>query len=258
MIRTSALAVSALLVLFHVPVASAADIDVPGETMGEMVFEEPPQIPVFTWTGAYAGVQLAYGFGRERTTAALPGGALRTGLSPSGAVGGGHIGYMLSTQSLPALGPAFAGAENAGVVGLEADIDGTRIDAHKRDVPPVGAVATRSDVEGSIRGRLGVASRRVLVYATGGVSFAAYDTKAGGANATHTRVGPTVGGGIEYALLNTLSLRAEYRYTDFGRFTDTASVGGVPVPLDRHDTVTRLQAGVSYRFGSPVTPAATD
>ena len=258
MIRSTTLAVSALLLLSHAPVAGAADIDVPGETMGEMVFEEPPPIPVFTWTGAYAGVQLGYGFGRERSTAALPGGALRTGLSPSGVIGGGHVGYLLSTQSLPALELAFAGADNAGVFGLEGDIDGTRLAAHKRQVPPIGAVGTRSDVEGSIRGRLGVASRRVLVYATGGVAFAAYDTTAGGASAAHTRVGPTVGGGIEYALLNTLSLRAEYRYTDFGRITDTSSVGGVPVPLDRHDTVTRLQAGVSYRFGSPVTPAAAD
>jgi outer membrane immunogenic protein len=44
-----------------------------------------------------------------------------------------------------------------------------------------------------------------------------------------------VGGGLEYAITDSISARAEYRYSDFG------STGG---QYDRHQTL----VGVSYNF----------
>ena len=66
---------------------------------------------------------------------------------------------------------------------------------------------------------------------------------------SHTRVGYTVGGGIDYAFTNNVSVRAEYRYTDFGSFTDnlTNSTGGV-INVSHRETDNRVQAGVSYKF----------
>ena len=72
---------------------------------------------------------------------------------------------------------------------------------------------------------------------------------------SHTRVGYTVGGGIEYAFTNNLSVRAEYRYTDFGSFTDNLanSTGGL-VNVSHRETDNRVQAGFSYKFDT-FTPA---
>ena len=90
------------------------------------------------------------------------------------------------------------------------------------------------DIQGSIRGRLGVAWDRVLIYATGGVAFGGINTDItvfgtdffgtpvfGSGNRSTTRVGWTVGGGLQYAVTNNWSVRAEYRFTDFGRINQT-------------------------------------
>ena len=113
-----------------------------------------------------------------------------------------------------------------------------------------------ADIQGSARGRLGIAVDRALFYATGGAAFAEFkDTYIGAAGAglatpSHTRVGYTVGGGVEYAITTQWSLRAEYRYSDFGSFGDP--VGVVIVP--RRETMQRAQIGFSYKFDTPVVP----
>lgn len=221
----------------------------------------PPPIPVFTWTGLYVGGQAGYEFGHSNalaTASATGGGLAAVGASPSGFIGGGHVGYNVSTQSLPFLG-GFGGA--SGVFGIEGDVDGSNY----RSSYALGGIGNtnRQDIQGSVRGRLGVAVDRVLFYATGGAAFGSlrndYVNSINGATDTfnHTRVGYTVGGGIEYAITNNWSLRAEYRYTDFGSVTDnlgSATGGGVNV---RHrETDNRVQGGFSYKFDtfSPIAP----
>ena len=115
-------------------------------------------------------------------------------------------------------------------------------------------------MQSSVRGRLGVVYGRALFYATGGVAVAeiinTYDTRAFGggyASLSDQRVGWTVGGGIDYALTYNWSLRAEYRYSDFGSFIDKSSIlsGGAFFPntnLNRHLTPNQAQAGFSYKF----------
>ena len=65
-----------------------------------------------------------------------------------------------------------------------------------------------------------------MIYATGGVAFGGFNTDAHGFEArssvfrecslSNTRVGWTVGGGIQYAVTNNWSVRAEYRYSNWG------------------------------------------
>jgi opacity protein-like surface antigen len=50
----------------------------------------------------------------------------------------------------------------------------------------------------------------------------------GSSGILQTRAGWTVGGGLEYAVTNNWSVRAEYRYSDFGRYTDFP-FAGVPI-----------------------------
>ena len=229
------------------------------------VFAPPPPIPVFTWTGAYVGVQAGYEFGRSNALASstLTGAGLAAGgSSPSGFIGGGHIGYLFSTQSLPVIGNPFGSLRGVGgVVGIEGDVNG----ATYRSAYPVGGFtdAARENIEGSVRGRLGVSVDRALFYATGGVAFGGLrntftNPLTGGVDQlSRTRVGYTVGGGVEYAITNNVSLRAEYRFTDFGAFNDLlANAAGGGASVRQRETDNRVQGGVSYKFDafSPIAP----
>ena len=220
----------------------------------------PPPIPVFTWTGLYVGGQVGYQFGSSNAYLSDRAGAglVSRTTKPNGIVGGGHVGYNFSTQSLPLLNGFGTGFGGGGlVVGIEGDVDGSNYKANYL----LGGInnGVREDIQGSARGRIGLAYDRVLFYATGGAAFGdLHNTYANtinglGDSSTHTRVGYTVGGGIEYAISNNWSLRAEYRYTDYGSFTENlaASAGG-GANVRHHETNNRVQGGFSYRFETPV------
>jgi outer membrane immunogenic protein len=207
----------------------------------------PPPIPVFSWTGFYIGGQVGYAFGKDNA------GIVATGpysTNPNGIIGGAHVGYNFSTQSLPMFGGVFG---SGGVIGVEGDVDGS--DYRRAIALPGGATANiRNNIQGSIRGRLGFAVDRALFYATGGAAFASFNTNyltaLGGDSLSSTRVGWTVGGGVEYAITNTWSLRAEYRYSDFGSFTNFAPASGFGL-VRHHETENRAQVGFSYKFDTP-------
>ncbi len=235
----------------------------------------PPPIPAFTWTGLYGGLDAGYAFGNDNVFATVPGTAATANYSvgrPDGVVGGGHIGYNFSTQSVPFIGQ-FAGAFSGvpviggfggtgGVIGIEGDVRGLSYRSSSLIAGIPGTLEThRNDLQGSIRGRLGIAVDRALFFATGGAAFATFrngynDGVGDVATLTNTRVGYTVGGGIEYAFTNTLSLRAEYRFEDFGRYTQTfaAAAGAVPVNFTHRDTENQVTAGFSYKFDTTVAP----
>ena len=232
-----------------------------------------PPIPVFSWEGFYVGGQAGYAFGRDGTLATLPavapivnavggfpGLAVAQTFSPSGVIGGGHVGYNVSSR--PFFGSLLG---SAGIVGIEGDVDGA--DYHKTVFgPPFGLSGSdyaklRSDIQGSVRGRIGIAFDRALFYATGGAAFAdfktSYSVTGVGFDAfSHSRLGYTIGGGVEYAFTDHIALRAEYRYSDYGSFTDTlvnsSLIAGTTVR--HHETMNRVQAGLSYLFSTPPAP----
>ena len=251
MIKTFLLSTVALAAM----AGTAAAADLPSRR-APPVYLPPPPIPVFTWTGLYIGGQVGYEFGRSNglATASVGGaGIAANGSSPKGVIGGAHIGYNFSTQSLGFGTPGFLGGGL--VLGIEGDVDGSNY----KSTYALGGLTdyTRQNIQGSVRGRLGVAVDRALFYATGGVAFGDLgNSYVNGINGlgdsiSHTRVGYTVGGGVEYAFTNNWSIRAEYRYTDFGTFTDnlaTSTGGGVNVR--HHETDNRVQAGISYKFNT--------
>jgi len=121
---------------------------------------------------------------------------------------------------------------------------------------------TSADVQGSIRGKIGVAWDRLLIYGTGGVAFGGFSTSFqlvatnvpifASANASTTRTGWTAGGGIEYAVANNRWVFAEYRFTDFGSLRDTFLFNELPVGAffngSRRLEENQVQVGFSYRF----------
>lgn len=227
----------------------------------------PPPIPVFTWTGLYIGGQAGYEFGSDADNAQafnVLGQRAAYRNNGNGIVGGGHVGYNFSSQSLPGFGGALGTGAGGVVFGIEGDVDGSNTHRNGNVLVPGFLASTRQDIQGSIRGRVGLAVDRILFYATGGAAFGSietsYDNRANGFgydHYNHTRVGYTVGGGIEYAITPNWSLRAEYRYTDFGTFTDNliyATAGTTAVR--HHETDSRVVGGFSYRFDTILPIAA--
>lgn len=193
-----------------------------------------PFVPAYSWTGLYLGGQIGYGWGTDTLTV-FPFG-FGTNFSPNGVLGGAHVGYNFQMNQF--------------VAGLEGDVEGTGI---SRKFSPGGVLySTQIPVQGSIRGRLGVALDRVLLYATGGAAFAGFDTSYTGFGynaSSQSRAGWTVGGGIEYAVTDNWSVRAEYRYADFGHLTDfTPFVFGPGSTVTHHETENAIRAGFSYKF----------
>ncbi len=260
---------------------------------GSAALAAPPQpVPLFSWTGLYLGGQIGYAWADDAANAtsfvpgtpgtpgtpavlvpncdfppgspqciltpavpATPGTpgtsalflSAPSGTKPQGVIGGAHVGYNLQI--------------NQWVIGLEGTVDGTSVS--KTVFIPFGITSTnREQVQGSIRARAGVAFDRVLLYATGGAAFTGikntYSFGLAGPlflneSISKTRAGWTVGGGLEYAVTNNWSVRAEYRYSDFGSTTDYpfaalfAPMGGL-LSVRHHLTQNQVQVGFSYKF----------
>src|ERR671912_1712784 len=136
-------------------------------------------VPVFTWTGFYAGVNAGWGW-RDDDRAPVflaPGPGIPAGLAGTlvfsnnndgGFTGGGQIGYNYQIGSF--------------VVGVETDIQYADTDQNQDVVflPAAGFAGTfvpgvfnsnAPEWWGSVRARLGVAFDRVLVYGTGGLAY---------------------------------------------------------------------------------------
>jgi outer membrane immunogenic protein len=212
--------------------------DLPNEK-GPPVYAPPP--PQFTWTGLYIGAQAGYEWGN--TSASLvtdPGNAFiapAAGVSPSGVVGGGHIGYNYQFSQF--------------VIGIEGDVEGTS--ASSSALEAGGATfSENNEIQGSVRGRIGWAWDRVLIYGTGGVAFASVrDSSTFGPfvdSETTGRTGWTAGGGVEYALDPNWSVRAEYRYTDYGTYDLALPTTGAGDAARLHNTDNRAEIGFSYKF----------
>ncbi|MHB2209969.1 outer membrane protein [Methylobacterium sp. CM6257] len=281
---------------------SAFAADLPRRAAPPPVFTP---VPVFTWTGFYAGFNAGYGFDASSNRAngfvqtagspiaITPAGAfvpavltpgssiLYSRNSNEGFSGGGQIGY--NWQLTPGSGA---------VIGFEADaqyldfgrrrqsflLTGAPGPAFGAFVPTNGLLSTL-DFFGTVRGRLGYAFDRTLVYATGGFAYAtgdqgarvAFQNFAGSRSSFVT--GWTVGGGVEYALptdswLNffrssavTVKVEGLYVNLDQGRNSGLPLVGGlvtpaglVPVfnnvPLRNNNEFAVVRAGLNYKFGT--------
>ena len=146
-------------------------------------------------------------------------------LPPEPLLGGGQVGCNWQSGNW--------------VFGIEGDADGQRWSSSRILGPgqvtpliPGDVYDIRSDWQASVRGRIGYAWDRTLLYATGGVAFTNVRAgsnfiAAGGFPATvafdsKNLVGGTIGAGVEYAVTNNWTLGVEGRYTWYGRQTFNA------------------------------------
>ncbi len=187
----------------------------------------------FSWTGFYVGINGGYGWGKSNWTA----GAITTGdFNVKGPLVGGTLGYNLQT--------------GAWVFGLEADADADAswIKGSTTVNCGGGGCETSNRWLATGRGRIGYAWDRFLPYITGGV--AGGDIKMGAVNGTvsetKTKLGYTVGGGVEYAFLGAWSAKIEYLYVDLGKASCSAATCGLTTDVKFNANIVKL--GVNYRF----------
>jgi outer membrane immunogenic protein len=205
--------------------AWAADLAVP-----------PTAAPVpYSWTGLYLGLNAGYSSASlTETLATSASGSGSTKLS--GAIGGAQIGYNYQTGGV--------------VLGFEADLDGSM--ATKSIVAGISSGTAQIPWVGTLRGRIGYAFDRFLLYATaGGAATQLISTvnvgAIGTASTTFTHGGWTAGGGLEYAMTDSLSARLEYLYFDTGSI-NVAQVGPPFVTVTGHLQDNLVRFGVNYRL----------
>ncbi|MFE1599345.1 outer membrane protein [Methylobacterium sp. ID0610] len=198
-------------------------------------------VPVFTWTGFYAGFNAGYGFDTGSNSGpTVLGVGPATGLvfaptviafqnrnSTDGFVGGGQIGY--NYQFTPGSGV---------VIGIEADAQYADFGRDRNRFLATGPLAAQAvfnptgisglDYFGTVRGRIGYAFDRVLFYGTGGFAYGGGGGRDfGTANRDDFQTGWTAGGGVEYALPTDSFLNF------FRSSAVTLKVEGLYVNLDR-------------------------
>jgi outer membrane immunogenic protein len=209
------------------------------------------------WTGLYVGAHAGGTWGdvdvRDTTGGVTPG---PFSYDVDGAFGGGTVGYNLQYQSF--------------VIGIEGDLG--YMDASGAGVIPSSNPAAHQDItlDGGFysvaAGRLGVAFGDTLIYAKGGWAY--YDGEAGQkttnpgyvTNPTGAFDGWAYGGGIEYMIARSWSIKAEYLHFDFDTEEgDQTSVSDPPIGFvykNEHDVeVDTVKVGINYKFGARDEPA---
>jgi outer membrane immunogenic protein len=183
--------------------------------------------PIYNWTGFYAGINGGYGWGDSTWD------GFASSTDVSGGLVGGTVGYNWQVGAL--------------VFGVEGDIAWSDIRGSFTNANCPAGCETRNSWLGTARGRLGYAADRFMPYVTGGAAFGEVKVNPTGfAGTSDTRVGWTVGAGIEAAIARNWTAKLEYLYVDLGDVGCSALACGLPTNVDARFNVVR--AGVNLRF----------
>jgi len=204
--------------------AVAADMQVPA-------YKAPmPTVLPPTWTGFYFGGHVGGGWGTkelsisEREEVAFP-------ANVNGFLGGVQAGYNFQTGWV--------------VLGIEGDFSWADIKGSSFE----GLFAAKTNWTATLTGRIGGTVDHALLYLKGGIAWAhdkySFDFIA---NATETRTGFVVGGGIEYAFTRNWSGKVEYNYMDFGNKDVNFCVKSECEALSVLQRLHQMKVGLNYRF----------
>jgi len=216
--------------------AFAADLPLPGPVPAAPAAYSPLLEPVFSWTGFYAGINGGYAFGTTNWYDSSFG--LGTGdFTAKGFLVGGTVGANYQSGAI--------------VYGVEADADWSNLDG------TVGAACTfvatcetKGDWLATVRGRMGYAWDRLLVYITAGAAFGNVQAGLqGGTFVSSTQIGWTGGVGVEGAFAPNWTARVEYLFVDFANASCTTACDplfGTTTTVSLNESIVR--AGVDYKF----------
>jgi opacity protein-like surface antigen len=235
--------------------ASAAGADLPAAAP---TYKAPAVTPTYDWTGFYIGGHGSYSWSDSDgtvTNTATGVAFLSTNSRSSAWHGGGQIGYDYMLPSHV-------------VVGIVADVS-SGASRTKTNGSAVDTAMTQGTTfeSGTVRGRLGYAIDKVLLYGTVGWNWADAETTrtqiaghVGNAvagtveTADVTRNGWTAGAGVGYALTPNWNAFTEYRYTSVPSTTITFPLAQRSINSSSNTSV--IEFGLNYKFDWGATQAA--
>jgi outer membrane immunogenic protein len=195
----------------------------------------PPAPPAYNWGGIYIGINGGYAFGNSDWNGGTPAGTGNFNLN--GGLVGGTLGFNYQAGAF--------------VFGVEGDGDWADINGNTSNGACAGSTCqTSSDWLATLRGRIGYAFDRVLIYGTAGGAggdVKATLTTAGVSTSTdNTEWGWTAGGGIEFAITENVTAKAEYLFVDLSNGSCAAAVCGTTLPVSFDASL--IRAGVNFKF----------
>lgn len=282
--RPTIAAIAAISAIAFTQIASAADLP-----RKAPAYTPPPPPPVINWTGFYIGGDVGWaGSRQDGTVTALPApGFGAPGISGAGIAGFGLLPTAYNLDRNGVLGGIYAGYNwQVGqiVFGVEGEFNFLHNKASDTqalfDTFGPTPVVDGSTVEltaknqwlASIRGRVGYAWDKLMIYATGGAAFTRteYNMNLNGAGFpgtpsssigfTQDKVGYAVGAGAEWMFAQSWIVRLEYMHYGFD-----GSTGALPVVVTTCTValncrlvantsdlnIDSVRVGLTYKFGGP-------
>lgn len=220
----------------------------------------PVVAPIYNWSGVYIGLNAGGSwFSQGNTNFTCVGAACGTGtssgqsLNDSGFAAGGQAGINFQSGQW--------------VFGIEGDADylsNKQSITTSPDFTGGTSSATHAytlDFLSTVRGRLGFAWDRALIYGTGGLAMADYQVQrtqnvAGLAPAgtsqtvSNFRLGWAAGAGVEYAFSDMVTGRVEYLVAGLQSVSDSYSFAGATVTASSPTAyVNIVRGGLNFKFG---------
>jgi outer membrane immunogenic protein len=248
----------------------------------------PPPAPVYSWTGFYIGASAGYSWSRDDVepsgTVASTAGLIGPGIaalqiaafppalstSANGFIGGGQFGYNRQWDRF-VLGVE---ADFSGLTGRGSNNSNTLVPPNPLNFATATGVDRQLESLGTVRGRIGFTPvDRWLIFATGGLAFGEAKSSTamtqscvfvfpvvgcnifatGSGAEAKTLTGWALGGGVEYALTNSWSVKTEYLHYDLGNMTYATApliTGVTTINVASRATFQGdiVRAGLNYRF----------
>lgn len=223
----------------------------------DAIVSAPEPAPVqdyasFNWSGGYIGAHAGYGWGKSHDVDNKSANEQKT----KGGFGGLQAGYNWQF-------------DNNVVLGAEADVSFGSVkknwDASHKNDPYYGT--DKIGTNGTVRARLGYAADRFLPFVTGGIAWAntKYSLGCNPASApsgttgcgklfddnnSKNVIGWTAGAGVEYAVTNNWTVKAEYLHKNFGKNKVTLVDPNYLSASTRNfkTSVNEVRLGVNYKF----------
>ena len=204
-------------------------------TDGEEAAKGPGETPpasaaaAIDWSGFHAGLSIGRLYRRAGATIVVDySRAPETATGSNGTALGGFAG--------------FDAQFGCAVLGVETDVEAGSVSK------TAFGVKLRNDARASLRGRVGLARDRGLLYATGGVTVSDLAVTAMREAFDRAQTGWTIGGGVEYAIADHWTGRLEYRHGRAGEIAfASANFDGNLYRLRLRDESMRV--ALAYRFG---------
>jgi outer membrane immunogenic protein len=233
--------------------AGFAAAAVPGAQAADMPIKAPRYIePAASWEGWYIGAHAGAAWQKADVTTNsgffnndgyfIPN--PNASISKTGFIGGGQIGYNWQHGNF--------------VFGLEGDISGLsgKASTSFNTGYQTGSYSSQIRWLSTVRSRFGLAVGDTMAYATAGVAFggvrssAKFDFEFSDSlsySSSKTRVGWTVGGGVEHMLNRNWTVGLEGLFVDLGRSTiNNVDFGSGSVQFSNQAMIGRLK--LNYKF----------